>query len=167
MTSFQPEVEASASQSSSSTDLAEQLVEESMDKNLIEVIETVIDSLDSDNTAMVSRGEDGGHVWKFKYGTVEVLVQLTGLTEDDTITAWASVMKLPAKDEPQLLRHLMEMNWRATLEARFCIVGDEVVVMSTRTLADLSPGEISRAITIVATIADDHDEALQEKFGAA
>ncbi|MBD2018715.1 YbjN domain-containing protein, partial [Leptolyngbya sp. FACHB-36] len=35
------------------------------------------------------------------------------------------------------------------------------------TLADLSPSEISRAITIVATLADDNDDALQSQFGAA
>ncbi|MHC5830160.1 MAG: YbjN domain-containing protein, partial [Nostoc sp.] len=34
-------------------------------------------------------------------------------------------------------------------------------------LAELSPGEVSRLITIVATIADNNDEALQSEFGAA
>jgi Putative bacterial sensory transduction regulator len=132
---------------------------------VVELIETVIDSLDSDNTALVSQGDDGSHIWKFKYGSVEVLVQLTGLTEDDTLTAWAAIMKLPAKDEAQLLRQLMEMNWTDTLEARFGILNNEIVVVSQRSLAELSPGEVSRAITLVATLADDHDEALQEKFG--
>jgi hypothetical protein len=39
------------------------------------------------------------------------------------------------------------------------------VVVLQRAVADLSPGEISRAITLVATIADDNDEILQETFG--
>lgn len=162
MTSLQPNLDASTQSDSS----ANQLVEETMDNNLIEVIETVIESLDSENTAMVNHSE-GGHVWKFKYGSVEVFVQLTGLSDEDTVTVWSSVLKLPAKDEPQLLRHLMEMNWATTLEARFGIVNNEVVIVSTRTLADLSPSEISRAITIVATIADDNDDSLQSQFGAA
>jgi len=52
------------------------------------------------------------------------------------------------------MRHLLEMNWSGTFEACFGIFNDQVVVLSTRTLAELSPGEISRIITVVATIAD-------------
>lgn len=132
--------------------------------SLIEVIETVIDSLDSDQTAMVNRSEEG-HLWKFKYGTVEVFVQLTGLLEDDTLTVWAAVLKLPTKDEPKLMRQLLEKNWSDTLEARFGIMNNEVVVVTNRSIADLSPGELSRAITIVATIADESDEPLIAEFG--
>ncbi|MFM5892148.1 MAG: YbjN domain-containing protein, partial [Dolichospermum sp.] len=43
-------------------------------------------------------------------------------------------------------------------------IDNQVVVISTRTLAELSPGEVSRIITIVASIADDHDEYLQSEF---
>ncbi|MBW4471575.1 MAG: YbjN domain-containing protein [Stenomitos rutilans HA7619-LM2] len=134
--------------------------------NIVDVIETVIDSLDSDNTAMVST-IDGGYIWKFKYGTVEVFVQLTGLSNEDTISAWSTVLKLPAKDEAKLTRKLLELNWSGTLEARFAILQNDVVVLSARSLADLSPGEISRAITLVATIADEQDEPLQAEFGAS
>ncbi|XHX79030.1 MAG: YbjN domain-containing protein [Stenomitos frigidus ULC029] len=135
--------------------------------NLVDVIETVIESLDSDNTAMVSETDGGGYVWKFKYGTVEVFVQLTGLSADNTISAWSAVLKLPARDEAKLTRKLLELNWSGTLEARFAILNDEIVVLSTRSLADLSPGEISRAITLVATIADEQDEPLQAEFGGS
>ena len=131
---------------------------------LLEVIETVIGSLDSEQTAMVSQGE-GGHVWKFKYGTVEVFVQLSGVSDEDTLTVWAAVLKLPAKDEAQMTRQLLEMNWLSTMEARFAIFDDQVVVLHSRTLEDLSPAEISRAVTIVATIADENDEPLIKKFG--
>lgn len=132
--------------------------------SLVEVIETVIDSLDSGQTAMVNRTEEG-HLWKFKYGTVEVFVQLTGLSEEDTLMVWAAVLNLPAKDEPKLMRQLLEKNWSDTLEARFSIVNNEVVVVINRSIADLSPSELSRAITIVATIADEIDEPLMAEFG--
>jgi hypothetical protein len=133
--------------------------------NHVEVIENVIDSLEQDDSAMVSHSPDGGYLWKFKYGSVEVFVQLTGSNDDDTITVWAVVLKLPAKNEPQLLRNLLELNCTSTLEARFGILENQVVVISTRTLAELSPGEVSRLITIVATIADDNDDPLQAEFG--
>ncbi len=131
-----------------------------------DVIETVISSLDFDDTAMVSHS-DSGTLWKFKYGSVEVYVQITGETEEDLLTVWSSVLKLPAKDEPGLMRKLLEMNWSDTFETCFGILNDEVIVLAQRTVADLSPEEISRSITLVATIADDNDEALQEAFGAA
>ncbi|MGB3495116.1 MAG: YbjN domain-containing protein [Elainellaceae cyanobacterium] len=134
--------------------------------SVVEVIETVISSLENENSAMVSKTEEG-FVWKFGYGTVEVFVQLTGTTEEDTLTVWSSVLKLPAKDEATLMRKLLEMNWSETFEARFCILGDQIVVSSTRAVEELSPGEVSRNITVVATIADEQDEILQSEFGAA
>ncbi|MDX2243472.1 MAG: YbjN domain-containing protein [Leptolyngbyaceae cyanobacterium bins.302] len=152
-------------QSLSNDAIADQIVEEETSTNLVGVIETVISSLASDNTAMVNHSESG-HLWKFKYGTVEVFVQLTGQADEDALTVWSAVLKLPAKDELKLMRQLLERNWSNTLEARFGIVNDEIVVVTTRSLADLSPGEISRAITIVATIADESDEPLQAEFGA-
>ena len=131
-----------------------------------EVIETVISSLDHNETAMVNHADDGS-VWKFQYGSVEVFVQLTGETDDDLLTVWATVLKLPAQDEPGLMRQLLEMNWSGTFETCFSIYNNSVLVSSQRTLADLYPGEISRIITLVATIADDNDDLLQEKFGTA
>lgn len=133
--------------------------------NYVEIIETVISSLQEDQSAMVSH-TDSSYVWKFKYGSVEVFVQLPGLNEEDELTVWASVLKLPVRNEAGLLRKLMEMNWNRTFESRFAITGDQVVVCTQRTLAELSPAEVSRNITIVATIADDNDEALQAEFGA-
>jgi hypothetical protein len=134
--------------------------------NHVEVIENVIDTLEENDSAMVSHSDGGGtYLWKFKYGSVEVFVQLTGTSDEDTITIWSSVLKLPAKDEATMMRHILQMNCSGTLEARFGIIENQVVVITTRILEDLSPAEVSRLITIVATIADDNDEDLQSKFG--
>ncbi len=141
-------------------------IEETTTADHIQVIQTVIASLDADNSAMVSQTPENGHLWKFKYAKAEVFVQLTGLSDDDTLTVWSMVLKLPAKNEAKLMRQLLEMNWSSTFEARFGIIDQQVVVVSTRTLAELSPGEISRLLTVVATIANDHEEALQSEFAA-
>jgi hypothetical protein len=143
-----------------------ELIAETPSINHLEVIENVIDSLEQDDSAMVSHTPEGGYLWKFKYGSVEVFVQLNGTTDEDTITVWSTVLNLPAKDEPKLMRYLLELNCSSTFEARFGIIENRVVVISTRTLAELSPGEVSRLITIVATIADNNDEVLQSEFGA-
>lgn len=148
--------------------LSQSAVDEAIDAipvNHLEVIETVIDSLDSDNSAMVNQSSNG-HLWKFKYGSAEVFVQLTGVSEEDTLTVWSVVLPLPTKNDPQLMRKLLEMNWQETVEARFAIVENQIVVVASRSVADMSAGEISRAVTIVATVADNHDDALHAEYGA-
>ncbi len=157
--------DAIANQPIASEQLINNLVEEATSSH-VDVIQTVIASLEQDNSAMVSH-TDSNYLWKFKYGSVEVFVQLTGLTDEDTIAVWAKVLNLPTKNDAGLMRKLLEMNWNNTFEACFGIDKEQVVVLSSRTLAELSPGEISRIITIVATIADDNDETLQAEFGAA
>lgn len=166
MTSYQPEPETVVNQSLSSNEPSNELTEETNSNNYVDLIQTVIASLEQDESAMVSQTQEG-YIWKFKYGTVEVFVQLTGLSDEDTFTVWSAVLPLPAKDEARLMRQLLEMNWSGTFEACFGIFNDQIVVLSTRTVAELSPGEISRIVTIVATIADQNDEPLQAEFGAA
>lgn len=147
--------------------LTQAAVDEAIDAipvNHVDVIETVIDSLDSDNTAMVNQSNDG-HLWKFKYGSAEVFVQLTGVSDEDTLTVWSVVLLLPVKNESELMKKLLEMNWQETVEARFAIVENQIVVVASRSVADMSAGEISRAITIVATVADNNDDDLQAEYG--
>ncbi len=156
MTNYQPSLETVTPEESGTS------------ANLIQVIETVIGSLDQSNSAMVSHNEnEGGYVWKFKYGSVETFVQLTGTTDEDTFTVWASVLNLPVQNESQLTRKLLEMNWLTTFESHFAIFNQQIVVVSSRTIAELSPGEVSRLITVVATIADDNDDTLKSEFEAA
>jgi len=166
MTSFQADPETVATQSLSTNEMIDELLDEATSDDPVAVIQTVISSLEEDDTAMVSQTQEG-HLWKFKYGSVEVFVQLTGLSDEDTLTVWSAVLQLPVKNEAQLMRRLMEMNWSGTFEACFGIFDEQIVVLASRTLAGVSPGEISRLITIVATIADDNDEALQSEFGTA
>lgn len=145
---------------------SEEILEDLAPTSYVDLIETVISSLDQDDSAMVSHSQ-GGYLWKFRYGSVEVFVQLTGLTDDDTLTVWANVLALPSPAPLGLLAKVLEMNWATTLEARFATMNQMLVVVTSRTLADLSPGEVSRAVTIVATLADDYDDGLKAEFGVA
>lgn len=126
----------------------------------IEMIETVISSLEQEGTAMVSHTQEG-YVWKFGYGAAkEVFVQLTGFTDDDTLTVWSPVANLPSEGAADLALKLLSLNWTTTLEGRFALVNDRIVVVASRTLAGLSAAEVSRSITIVATLADDYSNGL-------
>ncbi|WP_228015074.1 YbjN domain-containing protein [Synechocystis salina] len=129
-----------------------------------DVIETVISGMAQENTALVQHN-DQGTIWKFSYGSVEVLVQLTGEGENDLFRVWADVMTLPGDNAAPLLTEVMQLNWSDTFEACFALRENHLVALHQRTVAELSPGEISRAITLVATLADDHDDRLKEKYG--
>jgi len=154
----------STEQAPLTTETDEELIEGAMATvKPSEEIEVVLAGLAEDQKVMVGTSE-AGKVWQFEYGSVEVFVQLTGETDEDTLTVWATVLKFPVKNEAQLMRRLLEMNWLSTLESHFAIVNDQVVVLSSRTLADISASEISRIITIVATVADNNDDNLQAEF---
>jgi Putative bacterial sensory transduction regulator len=131
--------------------------------NYVETVEAIISTL-GENPQRDTKIQLPQHVWKFRYGTVDVFVYLTGESAADTLIVWSPVLALPAKDEAGLNKFLLEKNWLDTLEARFALKGDQVVLTCSRTLQDLDPGEVSRAITIVATLADEYDEMLIEKF---
>jgi Putative bacterial sensory transduction regulator len=137
--------------------------EDLLDVQYVEVIQTVIGSLDPNHTAMVSSGSNS-YLWKFTYGSVEVFVQLSGETDEDILSVWADILALPVQNQADLMGKLLQMNWDRTLESRFAIANNHVVAMSTRTVADLSPGEISRAITLVADVADTYDDELKAAF---
>ena len=146
-------------------DLSASPSDEAMEStSYIETIEAVLASLDQGDGPLVQK-QEAGHLWTFKYGSVSVYVQLTGETASDTLTVWSPVLTLPAKDEPRLMQRLLEKNCYETLEARFGLSGNQVLVIASRILQDISAAEISRLMTIVATIADDSDDALQAEFG--
>ncbi len=132
-------------------------------ENTVEIIETVIASLHQGDTPLVGQ-TDSGKIWRFRYGSVEVFVQLSGSTEEDVLTIWSPVLPLPVTDELGLYRKLMTLNWLSTLEAHFAIAEDQVQVVTTRTLRGITACEISRLITIVATLADEYDDALRAEF---
>ena len=136
---------------------------ESFQASHVDVIETVIASLDQGGNAMVSRDGDA-YLWKFIYGSVSVYVQLTGTDDEDTLTAWSPILKLPVTNQSELMQELLAMNCGETFEACYGISNQEVLILASRILADINPGEISRLMTIVATIADDMDDVLQKKY---
>ncbi|AFY72316.1 protein of unknown function (DUF1821) [Synechococcus sp. PCC 7502] len=131
--------------------------------SFMETIQTVISGMDSDKTAVVNQTND---TWKFKYGTVEVIVNITGDQPTDTFTVLSTVLTYPVKDEARLTKLLLEKNASETFEAHFAIQNDQVIVIATRSVEDLSAAEISRLITIVSAIADTNDEALIAEFKA-
>jgi ribosomal protein L11 len=131
--------------------------------NFSETIQTVIAGMDSEKTAVVNQTND---TWKFKYGTVEVVVNITGDRPTDTFTVLSTVLSFPVKDEARLMKLLLEKNASETFESHFAIQNDQVIIIASRSVEDLSAAEISRLITIVSAIADTNDETLIAEFKA-
>ncbi|BCX12954.1 MAG: hypothetical protein KatS3mg067_1892 [Thermosynechococcus sp.] len=132
-------------------------------ENWIETIETVISGLHQGDAPRVGQ-TDSGKIWMFRYGSADIFVQLSGHTEEDFLTIWSPVLPLPVTDEFGLYRKLLTLNWLTTLEAHFAIAEEQVQVVATRTLGGITAGEIARLITIVATLADEYDDALRAEF---
>jgi len=130
----------------------------------VEVVSAVVSILKED---AAYENHEQGHTWKFTYGSVEVFVHLSGESPEDTLLVWSPVLSLPVAEPAKLMQKLLEKNWSETLEARFCIWNNQVVLNHHRPLEGLSAGEISRAITLVASLADEYDEQLQAEFPKA
>jgi len=84
--------------------------------HIVQTIQTVIATMDADNSALENQTED---TWKFQYGTVEVVVNITGTEPSDTFTVFSTVLNAPFKDEAKLTRWLLEKNATDTFEARY------------------------------------------------
>ena len=132
-----------------------------------DTIAAIISALKDEGDAAYEKRESEGHFWRFNYGTVAVVVHLTGSSESDRLSVWSEVLPLPSRDDAALAQELLASNWQDTGEARFAFWDNSVVVNTTRTLQDTGPAEIARAITVVATLADDYDEPLIAKYGSA
>ncbi|MGK7907432.1 MAG: YbjN domain-containing protein [Synechococcus sp.] len=142
-----------------------QLNESEQTVSFQDAVVTVISVLKEEGADAYERREGEGHFWTFKYGTVDVYVHLTGETSEDSLTVWSPVLDLPSRDDLALAKDLLHKNWQETSEARFALWNNRVVIEYVRSLADTSPSDISRAITVVATLADDYDEPLIETYG--
>ncbi|MEN9209969.1 YbjN domain-containing protein [uncultured Thermosynechococcus sp.] len=127
----------------------------------VEIVSAVVSSLKED---VAYENHEQGHTWRFTYGTVDVFVHLSGESAEDTLAVWSPVLTLPVAEPAKLMQKLLEKNWTDTLEARFCIWNNQVILNHYRTLEEITASEISRAITIVASLADEYDEPLQAEF---
>ncbi|MGQ9836474.1 MAG: YbjN domain-containing protein [Cyanobacteriota bacterium] len=130
----------------------------------VEIISAVISTLKED---AAYENHEQGHTWKFTYGTVNVFVHLSGESAEDTLAVWSPVLTLPVAEPAKLMQKLLEKNWVDTLEARFCIWNNQVILNHYRSLEEITAREISRAITIVASLADEHSKPLQAEFPPA
>jgi T3SS (YopN, CesT) and YbjN peptide-binding chaperone 1 len=108
----------------------------------------------------LSRG-DG---WELQRGSARV--RLDYAPKEEQLTIESTILSLPADaaKQPRLFRRILELNYRATGEARFALRGDEVVVTFTRSVIGLGYVEFLHAVESVCRTADDYDDELRSAF---
>jgi hypothetical protein len=108
-----------------------------------------------------------GDGWSFMAGSAEIQVVYDAGAE--TITMDSTILSLPESftEEASLFRTLLELNHTATGEARFALVGRDVVVTFSRSTLGLDYEEFRSAIDSVCRTADDYDDELRDRFVAA
>ena len=132
------------------------------------LVEQTIRALGIDpTTARTTAGERT--VYSLKRGSASILVVLHPPREgepDGTIRVVAPIIRLPAADRrPALFQRLLELNGRELIGAAFGIVGDDVVVLSERSVRDLDASEVEATLRTIGRVADRYDDVLAKEFG--
>jgi len=114
------------------------------------------------NTTAEALTANGG--WEFIAGSAEVRIEHDAA--EATLTIRAVLLAVP--EEPPrrlaLFDKLLHLNYHDTGEARFAVLGGDVVVTFTRPTLGLDYHEFQQAIEQVARTADDYDDELRREF---
>ena len=135
----------------------------------VALVEKTIRGLGVDPAASKSQRE--GHVaYALRRGSARILIAVHAPSDElpeGRLRVVAPVVRMPAADrEGPLCRHLLELNAAALVGSAFAISGDEVVVVSERSIHDLDGSEVDAMIRDVGRVADRYDDELAEQFGA-
>jgi hypothetical protein len=114
--------------------------------------EIVFDPLDADGYTSVRRGS----------ATIGINV----LAEQGVLLFLARVLKIPAEEQGELFRFLLELNFTATSDAAFAIEKDTdtVCLRAMRSIAGLDYEEFEDMLHTIAAVADEWDDELQARF---
>jgi len=134
------------------------------------LVEQTIKTLGIDPAATRVSAAEGSAAYALKRGSASILVVLHPPRDgepDGTIRVVAPVIRLPAPDRrPALYQRLLELNGGELLGVAFGIVGNDVVVLSERSVRDLDESEVGATLRAVGRVADRYDDALAREFGA-
>lgn len=135
----------------------------------VALVEQTIRGLGIDPAA--SRSQREGHVaFALRRGSARILVAVhppSGELSEGRIRVVAPVVRMPPpENEVGLFRRLLEINASELVGAAFAISGDEVVVVSERSVRDLDGSEVNSMIRNVGRVADRYDDELANEYGA-
>ena len=133
----------------------------------VRLVETVINTLglSAEDASLPSDEPKKTRAFALKRGSARVVVAVHASEAGGTIRVLAPCVKLGPTPSAELFKHLLELNARELVGAAFGVFGDEVVVVTERSVEDLNASEVDAMIRGVGRIADRHDDALSQRFG--
>lgn len=128
------------------------------------MVEQVLDGLGVDGQR---QDDDDGSHWTLQVGSAVLAVDLSRneVLNEPTLAVSSAILRLPSQELLAFYRRCLELN-RILVGCSIGVEGDQVLVTSERTLADLNRRAIARMLLNVASAADQFDDDLAEEFGA-
>lgn len=99
-----------------------------------------------------------------RYGTTVLEISVEPYGTEETVVVIMSYCVQDAEVEEELLAGLLELNHRIPC-GHFSVVGNDIFFAHSLFGRSLDPRDLLRAITAVATIADDYDDRLVARYG--
>jgi Putative bacterial sensory transduction regulator len=99
-----------------------------------------------------------------RYGTTVLEISVEPYGSEETMVVIMSYCVQDAEVEEELLAGLLELNHRIPC-GHFSVVGNDIFFAHSLFGRSLDPRDLLRAITAVATIADDYDDRLVARYG--
>lgn len=143
--------------------------EQGTHERAVTLVEEAIDRLGIDHVKARGPVDERSTQWALRRGSarIAIVIHRGQGSQPGTLRVAAPVITVPeASHRPALYQHLLELNARELVGAGFGVLGDEVVVVTERSVADLNASEVDAAIHGVGRIADTYDDALASRFGA-
>lgn len=106
---------------------------------------------------------DNGHFY-VRYGTTVLEISVDPYGPEEAVVTIMSYCVQGVQVVEELLMGLLELNHHLSFGA-FSLVGADIFFSHSLFGMDLEPGHLLRAITAVATIADDYDDKIVERYG--
>jgi hypothetical protein len=99
-----------------------------------------------------------------RYGTTVLEISVESYGSEETMIVIMSYCVQDVELEEELLAGLLELNHRIPC-GHFSVVGNDIFFAHSLFGRSLDPRDLLRAITAVATIADDYDDRIVARYG--
>ncbi|HXO18885.1 MAG TPA: YbjN domain-containing protein [Thermoanaerobaculia bacterium] len=104
-----------------------------------------------------------GHFY-VRYGTTVLEISIEAYGPEEAVVTIMSYCVQDVEVDEELLAGLLELNHQLAFGA-FSMVGNDIFFSHTLFGRNLEPRDLLRAITSVATVADDYDDRIVAKYG--
>ncbi len=99
-----------------------------------------------------------------RYGTTVLEISVEAYGSEETMVVIMSYCVQDVEVEEELMTGLLELNHRIPC-GHFSVVGNDIFFAHSLFGRSLDPRDLLRAITAVATIADDYDDRIVARYG--